>query len=214
MKTLVAVPCMDMVHADFLQSCVGLEKTGEVQFTMARSSLVYDARNALANVAIEEGWERVLWVDSDMVFDPYLFLRLSEHLDLGREFISGLYFSRKLPLTPVIYDSLTIEPGERFPTPKAHSFIDYPKDDVFRIAGCGFGAVMMTTDLLRRTRDAYGLPFAPASGFGEDLSFCLRATELGATLWCDSSIKLGHAGLAIYNEESFRAARRESEELK
>ena len=61
---------------------------------------------------------------------------------------------------------------------------------------------MMTVDLLRRVMDALGQPFSPVAGFGEDLAFCLRAKEVGAKLWCDSSIKLGHVGLTVYTEES------------
>ena len=81
---------------------------------------------------------------------------------------------------------------------------DYPADSVFPVAGCGFGAVMMTTELLRRIRENFGLPFSPFLGFGEDLSFCMRVTQLGETIWCDSRIKLGHVGLAVYDEETYR----------
>ena len=63
---------------------------------------------------------------------------------------------------------------------------------------------MMTTDLIRRVRDAYGLPFFPSLGFGEDLAFCMRVGWLGREIWCDSSIKCGHAGTAIYSEDSWR----------
>ena len=62
---------------------------------------------------------------------------------------------------------------------------------------------MMTTQLLRDVRDAFGLPFFPAQGFGEDLAFCRRAAELGRTIWCDSSIKLGHAGSTVFDEELY-----------
>lgn len=86
----------------------------------------------------------------------------------------------------------------------AEAYGDYPRDSLFPVAGCGFGAVMMTTELLRRLQAAYGLPFTPLPGFGEDLSFCLRVQELGAEVWCDSSIKLGHAGMAIYTEAEYR----------
>jgi hypothetical protein len=63
---------------------------------------------------------------------------------------------------------------------------------------------MMTVDLLKRVRDAFALPFFPVSGFGEDLAFCLRCSQLGAEIWCDSSIKLGHVGLAVYDEELYK----------
>lgn len=204
MKTLIAVPCMDMVHTDFMRSCLCMEKTGEVRWGFAQSSLIYDARDALANMAIDEGYDRVLWLDSDMHFDEHLFRRLSEHLDLGKEMVTGLYFSRRAPIRPIVYKALYLQPIEGGQKAVADSFEDYPRDDLFEVAGCGFGAVMMTVDLLKRVRDAFALPFFPVSGFGEDLSFCLRATQLGAKIWCDSSIKLGHVGLTVYDEELYK----------
>ena len=204
MRTLIAVPAMDMLSTDFCRSCVGLQLSGEVQWTFSQGSLVYDGRNLLAEAAISGGFDRVLWLASDMVFDPYLFLRLSEHLDLGKEMVSGLYVSRKAPIHPVIYKSIRRDPLENGFLPVAEAYSDYPRDSLFPVAGCGFGAVMMTTELLRRLQAAYGLPFTPLPGFGEDLSFCLRVQELGAEMWCDSSIKLGHAGMAIYTEAEYR----------
>ena len=137
MRTLIAVPAMDMLSTDFCRSCVGLQLSGEVQWTFSQGSLVYDGRNLLAETAIREGFDRVLWLDSDMVFDPYLFRRLSEHLDLGRELITGLYVSRKQPIRPVLYKSIRRDPAENGFTPVAETFHDYPRDSLFRIAGCG-----------------------------------------------------------------------------
>lgn len=205
MRTMIAVPCMDMVQTAFFRSCVGLQLDGEIQWTTAQNSLIYDARNKLAEIAIDGGFDRVLWLDSDMIFDRFLLRRLGEHLDQGKEMVSGLYFSRKEPVQPVIYSGL-----HRDPLPqggfaaRAEVFVDYERDSLFEIAGCGFGAVMMTTQLLRDVRDAFGLPFFPAQGFGEDLAFCRRAADLGRTIWCDSSIKLGHVGTTVSDETLWR----------
>ena len=212
MKTLVAIPCMDMVHTDFLRSCLSMERVGEVCFAFAQGSLVYDGRNALVNMAIEEVYDRVLWLDSDMRFDQFLLRRLSEHLDLGKEMVCGLYFTRKAPVRPVIYSGLYLRQTDGPAQPVAETFYDYPRDEVFKVAGCGFGSVLMTTELLRHVRDAYGLPFWPISGFGEDFSFCMRVTELGHEIWCDSSIKVGHVGLAVYDEELWDRLRADQKE--
>lgn len=210
MRTLIAVPCMDMLHTDFARSCLGLQLSGEVQYTFAQASLVYDGRNGLAETAVRENFDRVLWLDSDMCFDRHLFRRLSEHLDLGKEMITGIYTSRKPPIRPVIYKNVFFQPDETGTsgTPIAETWWDFPRDDLFEVAACGFGAVMMTTDVLKRVQDAYGLPFSPVMGFGEDLSFCLRVKELGIPMWCDSSIKVGHVGTYQYTTEDLSAEER------
>ena len=206
MKTLVAIPCMDMVHTVFLRSILGLNKgDGEVRFAISCSSLIYDARNTLVKQAMTEGYDRILWLDSDMDFQPDLLMRLSAHLDNGLDLVSGIYFKRKAPVSPVIYSEVGYftNPENSGITPTAVSYDDYPRDSLFKIKACGFGGVMMTVDLARRVTEKFGLPFAPMLGFGEDLSFCGRVTNLGVDMWCDSSIKLGHVGQGTITEDTY-----------
>lgn len=207
MRTLIAIPCMDMVHTMFMKSLISLQKVGQVGFAITSSSLVYDARNGLAKQAISEGFDRILWLDSDMDFAPDLMVSLSNDLDEGRDFVSGLAFTRKIPSVPVVYQKVGYyhDEEENSVTPAAVSYFDYPKDQIFQIEGAGFGACMMSVDLVKRVQDKYGLPFSPILGFGEDLSFCMRARELGAELWCDSRIKVGHIGQAVFNESTYKA---------
>ena len=196
---------MDMVHTTFMKSLIGMERVGECRFSITCSSLVYDARNTLAKQAVTEGFDRMLWLDSDMDFDPDLLVRLSEDMDEGRELVSGLYFKRKAPVKPVIYKEVGLYQSkvDESVTPVALPYEDYPRDSIFPIAGCGFGGVLVSVDLVKRVGDKYGLPFSPIVGFGEDLSFCLRASELGAELWCDSRVKMGHVGLGTITEDTY-----------
>lgn len=201
MKTLIAVPCMDMVHTPFV--CALLSQPpleGETEIRFGANSLIYDTRNQLADYAVRRGFDRILWLDSDVTFAPDFSHRLAAHLDAGLEFVTGLYMTRKTPVKPTIFDVLTADP------PAVHCYEDYPADALFEIAACGFGGVIMTTDLVRRVIEAYGMPFSPVLGVGEDLSFCLRAKAVGAKLYCDSSIKMGHVGFREYTEASFREA--------
>lgn len=200
MKTLIAIPCMDMVQTEFVRSLVGMRTTGQVQYAFSQASLVYDGRNMLASMAIDGGWDRVLWLDSDMSFRADLFEKLSADLDEGRSCVSGLYFSRKRPVRPIIYREVGLDRSGAEPIPRAQNYEDWPKGQIFPVAACGFGAVMMETEMLRKVRERFKLPFSPVLGFGEDLSFCMRCTELGETIWCDSRIRLGHVGVSLFDE--------------
>lgn len=205
MRTLIAIPCMDMVHTVFMKSLLGLKKVGDVAFTLSASSLIYDARNGLAKQAVTEKFDRILWLDSDMDFSPDILERLSADLDEGREFVTGLYFTRKAPVKPNIFQSCGYYHDEekKEVTPVAVNYWDYPKDSVFEIEACGFGGCLMTTDLVKRVGEEFGLPFSPILGFGEDLSFCSRVKQLGVPMYCDSRVKMGHVGMGTITEQTY-----------
>ena len=212
MKTMIGIPTMGEVPVRFMASLLAMKRVGDVEFEVTDHSLIYDARNRIAKLAIEEGFDRVLWLDSDMVFGPDLMERLSERLDQGREFVSGLYFKRKQPPEPVIYrDCCLREDAEGKPVPSAVVYRDFPEDALFEIAGSGFGAVMTTVRLLKDVYDSFGLPFSPAGGLGEDLSFCWRARQCGYKILVDPSIPLGHVGYQVITKPFYEAFRRQKE---
>ena len=200
MKTLIALPCMDMVHAMFVRSLLGMRLAGTVEYSLAVGSLVYDARNQLAAKAVNQGFDAVMWIDSDMTFEADTFERMWKRLDEGAEYVSALAFTRKPPTHPVIYEYIGMVEN----TPTATPMKEYPENDIFEIQGAGLGLVMMTTALIERVGKTYGMPFSPVLGFGEDLSFCLRCQELGVPMFCDSGIKAGHIGFVEVNEELYK----------
>ena len=201
MNIMVAVPCMDMVHTDFMISLTGMQHDGNVSFVYVKSSLVYDARNGLANQAINNGFDRVLWLDSDMIFEPDLLKRLSADLDAGMDMVCGLYTTRRPPIKPAIFAEIGVEMhDDGTAKPIAKTYHEYPKDSVFEVAACGFAGVLVKTSLLREVKSKYGLPFSPVLGFGEDISFCMRVKELGKKMYCDSRVKMGHIGSRVFTE--------------
>ena len=194
---------MDMMSAQFVASLIALEKR-DADIAFVQNSLVYDARNDLAAKAIDGGFDRVLWLDSDMKFLPDTLERLHADMDDGLEFVCGLYFKRKQPITPCIYKALYATKEDNMITPHADIYDDYPRDSLFRISACGFGMVLTSVDLLKRVKEKFGLPFSPTIGFGEDLSFCMRASALEVPLYCDGRIKVGHIGFTEFTEETYK----------
>lgn len=198
-KYMIAVPCLDNVPVAFVAALTALKRIGPTKHSFLSNSLVYDARNALAQEAIDTGADRVLFIDSDMYFQPDMMERMAQDLDDGADVVSGICFTRRFPTQPCIYQAVDM-------TGKTKVYTDYPKDKLFPVAGCGFGAVMMNTDVLKAVSDAHGKPFNPMPGIlGEDLSFCYRARDLGYKIFCDSRIKVGHVGTFVYTENEWLA---------
>ena len=208
MKTLIAVPCFDMVHTKFMQSLVALEKPEDTSFTVVVNTLISFARNTIARNAIEAGFDRIMWLDSDMDIPRDALMKLTDDLDnhTDIDMVSGLYFTRKAPIKPVIYSELywkekedgTVDAG-------AGTYFDYPTG-LIPIAGCGFGCCLTSVDLIRRVWEKEGKPpFQEMQGFGEDLSFCERVIRCGGKMFADTRVKCGHVGIQEYNEQMYRA---------
>ena len=202
MKTLILIPCFDMLPANLLRSLLSMQIIGEVGYDIATSSLIYDARNQLAQHAMQGGYDYVLWLDSDTLPPPEALWKLKIATEEGYDMASGLYFERKPPHRPTIFKRLELmqlEGGKLDPV--AEFYDDYPRGELFEIQGCGFGCTFMKVDLLRRVTEKFGImPFMPVGGFGEDLSFCMRARRAGAKIGCDSSVRCGHVGRMVFDE--------------
>lgn len=188
MKTLIAIPALQMMHTVTVQCLLNLRPVGDIEVKFAIGYSVDHARNLLAEYALNKDFDRILWIDSDMTFEPDLLERLSEDME-DWDAVSGLYFKRTFPTEPVIYKKV----NEGLADP----FLDYP-DGLFPIEGCGFGGILMKTDLIK---DMTEPPFKPFMNLSEDLSFCMRIR--GKKLACDSRVKLGHIGYAVYSESLY-----------
>ena len=195
MRLLIAIPCMDTVPVQFMQSLTALERKlmrGGVWFEecIISGTLVYMARDKLAGKAVNEDFTHVLWLDSDMVFND----KLLEDLQMCKKpFVSCCYNGRRPGYHSCIFKSIDLTHVERFE--------EYPREP-FRIEGCGFGAVLMETDILKAVFNNFKTCFTPLPSLGEDIAFCFRARDLGYELWAEPNCQLGHVGhITIYPED-------------
>ena len=205
MKILICIPCMDQVPALFCQSLAMLTKTEECAIAFEMSSLIYTARNHMAKAAVEMEADLTLWLDSDMTFSPDLLIRLLEtRRKTGAEIVTGVYYRRRAPYTPVLFDKLEI--NEEDQSADFSDFEDVPKD-VFEVGGCGLGCALIDTSVFLDVFAKYGNCFAPIGNNGEDAAFCWRARKCGNKIVADPKIKLGHVGQAVIGAETYAAYR-------
>ena len=205
MKIFIAIPTMESVPVQFLGSMLQLKRTDyEIKFGIETGSLVYNARNNLARQAVAAECDWVLWLDSDMVFDPELLDRmLTVCKENDIDFLTALCFRRKPPYTPCIFDVL--EQRKDGKGARYTAFLSVPEGR-FKVGGCGFAGVLMSTDVLISVAARFGgQMFDPMYGFGEDVAFCWRARQCGYDIWCDSSIEMGHVGQCVVTRGYFEA---------
>lgn len=205
MKILIAVPCMDQVPVHFCQSLALLQKPdADCQLVMKSGSLIYTARNEIATHAIQSGADYVFWLDSDMVFRPDILVKMlktAQENDI--DILTGLYFRRVPPYTPVLFDKLDI----RRNICSWSEFREIP-DGLFEVGGCGFGCILMETSVFMSVQAKHGNMFAPIANNGEDIAFCWRARDCGYKIMCDPSIICGHVGYSVVDDQFFKAFKR------
>lgn len=200
MKIMIAVPCMDQVPAPFCQSLAQIQKTGECVLAMKSGSLVYTSRNDLATQAIQIEADYVMWFDSDMVFKPDTMVRMLDTMQKNDlDILTGLYFRRVPPYSPVLFDKLEMK-GE---VCLWSEFKTIP-EGLFEVGGCGFGCVLMKTDVFFDVQSKFGNMFAPIANNGEDLAFCWRARNCGYKIVCDPSVICGHVGYSVVDDQFFK----------
>lgn len=202
MKVFIAIPSMDTLPALFCQSLALLKRAGDTMVGFEVGSLVYNARNNLARQAIKAEADWVLWLDSDMVFEPNFLQRMMavcKENDI--DFLTALCFRRKPPYTPTLFDRL-----ERTDKGASYTALMSVPDGRFKVGGCGFAGVLMSTDVLLSVAAKFnGRMFDPFEGFGEDVAFCWRARQCGYDIWCDSDIEMGHVGNFVVTRAVFEA---------
>lgn len=202
-RILIAIPCMDMVSADFAHSlavATSMPLDGaSIMLTVQKGSLIYESRNELAKKAIQLGCDYMMWFDSDMTFPADTIVRMYNHMKEGKQFVSGVYYRRVRPYTPVLFNELNAKEA------KWTDYNDYPKDKPFKIGGCGFGCVMVDSEILFSIAGKNQSWFSPFDGLGEDLAFCQRARDCGYELWCDPTIQCGHVGNVIVTKEMYES---------
>lgn len=161
------------------------------------------ARQEILERGIEGNYTHVLFLDSDMLFPPWLIARL---LRMDAPMASGLYFgrTRDLPVPHVYRHHHTEENGARWYKPLGNDVSAYvksvdaswpetmcgPEPYVIEADAVGFGNVLIRTDLYRD----WPKPWfeTDEGGGGEDFAFCERARAAGAAIKVDLSIQCQH----------------------
>lgn len=200
MKLLIAIPTMDTVPVEFMKSLIRLTQklsADGVDYTVAIESgtLVYMARDRLAGRAVNHHFTHVLWLDSDMVFEPEL---LEDLQFCGKDFVTGIAHGRRKPFVSCLFKNIDLNHLELW------KLEDYPTE-AFEVAGCGMACCLMTTEVIKQVMIANGTAFNPMPQYGEDISFCKRARALGFKIYAEPTVRLGHiAHIAIYPDDTPR----------
>ena len=159
---------------------------------------------------MKEGFDYVLWLDSDMVFPEDFHERMLKTLtENNLDILSGIYYKRKPPYSPVIFDKMQLK-GKIWD----YSWLEDVPDSLFEVGACGFGCVLLKTEVLLSVQMKHGYMFHPMQNGGEDVAFCVRARDCGYKIMCDPSIVCGHVGNVVITDTLYKQYRTLSDTIK
>ena len=194
MKILLGMPCIQTIPTRTAISLLSTVEKDKVEPMICSGSLVYDARDQIANAAAKMGYDYLLYADSDMVFGADDLKRLLAH---NTDIVSGLYVTRQGENENVAYSKVITRRNFPFREPKL--IRDTATSGYGEIAACGFGFCLIRVDVIKRMAKRYKSLFEPKWGVGEDIAFCLRAKKCGYKIYIDRDVKLGHIGSVVYD---------------
>lgn len=189
---------METLPVEFVNSLLRLRKPPGTEILLFPLSVVDVAREGIVSYALQEKFDYVLFIDSDMVFRPDI---LGELLERDKDIITALAFKRKPPYSPCIYKTLRLAGKTEVRT---ELFKEY-EEGVFEVEGCGLACCLIKTEVFKAIYEKDSYIFSPYQGYGEDLTFCLRARNAGFKIYADTTLKIGHIGQLICTEETYKA---------
>lgn len=157
-----------------------------LRLVRCESSKLASSRMDLARDALAQGADKILWIDTDMVFRPRHVRALLAH-DLD---IVAANYPKKIPSQESVCAALNgtvLQPGE----------------GVEEVAHVGLGLCVTKTEVFRRLEEPF-FQFAwnpvTKDDIGEDVYFCRRARAAGFKVHVDhdASKGIGHVGRFNY----------------
>ena len=143
------------------------------------------ARNEIMQHFLETDMNYLLFIDSDMIWEPNsleLAYNLIQHPQV--DIVTGIYFQKGAPHLPVIR-RLDLDAG------CYNVFVEWGNEP-FEVDGTGMGFMLIPKYVIEKMKQ----PLCTwDGGFAEDLNFCLKAKkDYGFRIWAHPGIKLGHIG--------------------
>lgn len=196
-KILIGLPNTGHYHFMTVSSLLSLEipKHCKISFRFVSNCLIYDARESLAKYAVENNYDYLFMIDSDMVLPRNTLTLLLNNLENdGYDLSTGLIFKRAFPFQPCFYVKAAIKTTETGKhVPHLEGIIKWDKGSIIPIQACGMACCLLKVDALKQI-DAP--KFYPFPEIGEDITFCIKFRQKGFKLCVNTNLDIGH--LAIH----------------
>jgi hypothetical protein len=206
-RCVILVPVAKYVEQPCEAGLRALEVAGYPVRRIFGHSDIARGRSIIATEALAEGFEELLWIDSDVVFTLADVDRLRSH---GEPLVGGLYplkGKRKMAMTLLEKERLIVfgKGGGLLEVKHVATGFLYTHRSVYDVIAkyhalprcrgdkpCGIVPYFLSVIVQEGDQHSY---------LSEDFSFCWRAREAGIRVFADTAIRLGHVGSYTYGWE-------------
>ena len=181
MSVLLGIPTNGQISARTAFSIFNLK--GDFNLSMQIGCDVAHNRNKLVQQAMD--YSHLLFVDSDMSFEPDTLQRMLAH---NKDILGLAANHRRLPLESVVKPLKKTDENKPLPT------------KLFQAASCGTGVMLIKTSVFKKIPAPWFEFSYDDNGerVGEDVNFCRKASRAGIAIWVDSTIPCQHWGDFAY----------------
>lgn len=200
-RCVVLVPVAHHIESGCEEALRALERRGYRVWRRFGSSAIDQARSQLATDALAEGFDELMWIDSDIGFSPDAVDMLRQH---------------DLPLVSGVYAKKNSRAIACYKLPESESFVFGEGGGLTELHYAATGFLHTRREVYEKIADNEQLPvcnlrfdrpivpyFLPMllpedDGnhwyLGEDFAFCERARRSGFAVYADTRIRLEHFG--------------------
>jgi len=169
-------------------------------YTVA-GTLIFDQREKLANEALKEGADYILWLDADMRFPKNTIEVLMSH---NKPIVGVNATTRVLPVRGTSKNlEIDFENKENI----WHTVMSKDKHGLEMVTAVGCGVMMVKREVFENTPKPWFWFYELPGGklLGEDVHFCVKAKDAGFDTWVDHSLSnvIGHVGKHTFGWQDY-----------
>ena len=206
-KCVVLVPVGSHIEPECERSLAKLESRGYAIRRVSGYAAIDQGRSQMATDALAEGFEELMWIDSDIDFEPDAVDQLRAHA---------------LPIVCGIYPKKGVRALSCHLAPNTPKVVFGAGGGLLEITYAATGFLLTRRSVYETMREQlelpvcnegfgrpivpYFLPLIASRGghpwyLGEDFAFCERARKSGHVIMADTTIRLRHIGRYGYGWE-------------
>lgn len=177
-------------------------KDGDQAIYTVAGTLIFDQRNKLAQAALDQECDYILWIDADMRFPKNTIERLLAH---DKDIVGVNATTRTLPVGPTAKQlKIDMEKKENH----WHSIKSKGKKGIERVTAIGCGVMLVKAEVYKKTPKPWFYFYELPGGktLGEDVHFCIAAHDAGFETWVDHDLsqEIGHIGQYTYSWSDYK----------